>query len=192
MNLLLTYAYHAGIRLLIFIIQDNQRTDLFFRKSRTYSNTVRSAGMSSVTEYTDSKYIRELKSSDKFKAIEELAMVFENTEVCDDIKSLIHALVEREEIMSTGIGFGIAIPHAKINTVKEMSFAVGISKKGINFDSMDGLPVHLIILVAAGEKQHKEYLRLLSNIMTILKNENIREKIIHSSSPDSIIDILKP
>ncbi|MFC1669596.1 PTS sugar transporter subunit IIA [Spirochaetota bacterium] len=146
--------------------------------------------MSKVTGYTDIKYIKELTSVNKFDAIEELTKVFNETEVCDDINSLVNALKEREEIMSTGIGFGIAIPHAKINAVKEMSFAVGVSKKGINFDSMDGLPVHLVILVAAGEKQHKEYLRLLSNIMTILKKENIREKIISSKSSEEIIEIL--
>ena len=91
--------------------------------------------------------------------------------------------------MSTGIGFGIAIPHAKINSVKEMAFAVGISDRGIDFDSMDGQPVKLIILVIAGEKQHKDYLRLLSNIMAILKKEPVKEKIISAANPEDIIEI---
>ena len=93
--------------------------------------------------------------------------------------------------MSTGIGFGIAIPHAKISNVKEISFAIGVSKKGINFDSMDGEPVYLIILVAAGEKQHRDYLKILSNIISILKKDNLKEKIISSSSPEEIMEILK-
>lgn len=149
------------------------------------------AKLSPVTEYTSLKYIKRLESTDKFEAIEELAKVFEHSEFCSDMSSLTGALKEREEIMSTGIGAGIAIPHAKINSVKEMAFAIGISNEGLDFDSMDGLPVNLIILVIAGEKQHKDYLRLLSNIMAILKKESVKERIINTASPQEIIDIFK-
>jgi len=145
----------------------------------------------SVTDYTSLKYIKNINSSDKFEAIEELARVFDGSGLCDDIDSLVNALKEREGIMSTGIGAGIAIPHAKIPGVKEMAFAIGISEKGIDFDSMDGHSVNLIILVIAGEKQHKDYLRLLSNIMAILKKEPIKEKIIKASNSEDILEILK-
>ncbi len=147
--------------------------------------------MSSVFDYTSSNFIKKLVSSDKFDAIEELAEVFRDSSLCMDMNQLIDALQERERIMSTGIGAGIAIPHAKINSVKEMAFAIGISEAGIDFDSMDGFPVHLIILVVAGEKQHKEYLRLLSQVMAILKHDNVKENIISSDSPEEIIEILK-
>jgi PTS system nitrogen regulatory IIA component len=147
--------------------------------------------MPSVVEYTKPNYIKVLESIDKYKAIEDLALVFKDTEVCGDIDSLIKALKEREEIMSTGIGFGIAIPHAKISSIQEMAFAVGISRPGIDFDSMDGEPVHLMILVAAGEKQHKEYLRLLSNIMSIIKKEDVKEKIINAPSSEEVLNILQ-
>ena len=146
--------------------------------------------MSNVTDHTDVSFIKTLEANDKFMAIEELALVFENSDTCSDIKGLIKALKEREEIMSTGIGFGIAIPHAKISSVKEMAFAIGISKSGINFDSMDGEPVYLVILVAAGERQHKEYLRLLSNIMAVLKKESVKDQIINSDSSEEILNIL--
>ena len=147
--------------------------------------------MSSVIEYTSIEYIKIFNPLNKFDAIKEIAGVFENTIICTDSTLLINALLEREEIMSTGIGAGIAIPHAKIAVVKEMAFAIGVLKDGVNFDSMDGQPVHLIILVAAGETQHKEYLRLLSNIMSIIKNEKIKESIIQSKSPEEVYEILK-
>ncbi len=146
--------------------------------------------MVSVTEYTSLKYIKNISSDDKFEAIEELARVFEESPLCSDIDSLVNALREREGIMSTGIGAGIAIPHAKISSVSEMAFAIGISARGIDFDSMDGHPVNLIILVIAGEKQHKDYLRLLSNIMAILKKEPVKEKIIKATSSEEILQIL--
>ncbi len=147
--------------------------------------------MSTVADFTRPNFIKHLESKDKYKAIEELAMVFEGSGVCGNIQELIRSLKEREEIMSTGIGFGIAIPHAKIESVTEMAFGIGISRKGLNFDSMDGRPVNLIILVAAGEKQHKEYLRLLSNIMAILKTDSIKDRIISTDSTEEILQILK-
>ena len=146
--------------------------------------------MSSVINFTRKEYIKILESKNKYDAIEELASVFDGTEICTDVSALIQALKEREDIMSTGIGFGIAIPHAKIDSIKEMSFAIGISKKGIEFDSLDGEPVYLVILVAAGKKQHKEYLRLLSQIMAILKKDQIKDKIISSESPEDIINYM--
>lgn len=146
--------------------------------------------MSSILDYTDPGFIKFLDSKNKLSAIEELASVFYETEACDNLPLLVQALKEREEIMSTGIGFGIAIPHAKISTVKKMAYAIGISKNGINFDSMDGELVRLIILVIAGENQHREYLKLLSHVMSILKKEDIKEKIISSENREDVLQIL--
>lgn len=145
--------------------------------------------MGCLKDFTHVSYIKKLKSRDKFKAIEELAMVFKESPVCSDIDEFVQALIEREKIMSTGIGFGIAIPHVKLKSVSNISFALGISKNGINFDSLDGKPVSLIILVAAGEKQHNDYLNLLSKIMSVLKDQNIRKKIKTIKSSEEIINI---
>ena len=147
--------------------------------------------MKSLAEYTSISYIKTLSSGNKFQARDDLARVFTGAGICDDIDLLVRSLKEREELMSTGIGFGIAIPHAKIASVSSLSFAIGVSKEGINFDSMDGGPVHLIILVVAGEKQHKEYLGLLSNIMGMLKKNEVKEQIIASDDPGAILSILK-
>ncbi|MFW6366093.1 MAG: PTS sugar transporter subunit IIA [Spirochaetota bacterium] len=147
--------------------------------------------MSDIAEYTDKRYIRFVTSTEKFDVIEELASLFDEGEVCTSTRYLIHALKDRERMMSTGIGFGIAIPHAKISQVKRIAFAVGISKKGIDFDSMDGKPVHLVILVAAGEDQHKQYLSVMSNIMSLLKNDAVKERIINSSSPEEVLELMR-
>ena len=145
--------------------------------------------MKDFTEYTDIKYIKEIKAKDKFDAIEELARVFEGSEVCSNVDELVSALKEREEIMTTGIGFGIAVPHAKIRAVNKIAFAIEISRKGIDFDSIDGNSVNLIILVAAGERQHKEYLKLLSQIMGLLRDENVRRQVISAKEPEKIMEL---
>ncbi len=147
--------------------------------------------MSSLFDYTGLSFIKKLESGNKYDAIEELALLFGDYNFCMDINLLIEALKDRESIMSTGIGAGIAIPHAKISCIRKMGFAIGISKEGIDFDSMDGFPVNLVILVVAGEDQHKEYLRLISRVMAILKSEDVKERIIASESPEEIIEILK-
>ncbi|MGL4370948.1 MAG: PTS sugar transporter subunit IIA [Spirochaetota bacterium] len=147
--------------------------------------------MGSLAEYSNQKYIKTLSSVNKFQAIEELAHVFDGSAVCTDMDALVRSLKEREELMSTGIGFGIAIPHAKIADITALSFAIGISEKGINFDAMDGQPVHLLILVVAVEKQHREYLSLLSNIMAMLKKDDVKDEIISMKSPESVMSIIR-
>lgn len=145
-----------------------------------------------ITRYTDKRLITKIAATEKFAAIEELAQVFRDTDVCDDVEALITALKEREEIMSTGIGFKIAVPHARIREVKRIAFALGTSARGIAFDSIDEKPVQLMVLVAAGEMQHTEYLRLLSRIMNLLKKEETKEAVIRSDSAEEILNLLKP
>ena len=144
-----------------------------------------------ITEYTKPEFIKILKTNDKMEMIDELAAVFSGSGITGDVASLVRALKEREEVMSTGIGFGIAIPHAKIPAVNEMAFAIGISPRGIPYDSMDGEPVHIVILVAAGERQHKEYLRLLSKILSFIKKDRVKDAIINSRSSEDVVAILK-
>ncbi|TAL30634.1 MAG: PTS sugar transporter subunit IIA [Spirochaetes bacterium] len=147
--------------------------------------------MTQLSDYSSPAYIRKLKARNKFKAIEELARSFQGSAVCEDLEELVVALIEREKIMSTGIGFGIAIPHAKIASVNQVAFAIGVSKQGIDFESIDGHPVHIIILVAAGEKQHKDYLKLLSKIMSVLKQEGARNRLIESASSEDVLRIFE-
>lgn len=144
-----------------------------------------------VRDYTSIQNIKFFSTRNKYSAIEELARTFEGGEACTDINLLVSSLKEREEIMSTGIGFGIAIPHAKIPQVKKLSFAVGISRQGIDFDSMDGVPVNLIILVLASDTQAKEYLSLLAEIMQLLKVDSYKDKIIAAKTAEEIFSLLE-
>lgn len=145
--------------------------------------------MPHLTDFTDINYIKFLKATNKFDAITELAEVFRSNEDAVDFDSLVNYLFERERLMSTGIGFGIAIPHIKVKGVKRLSFAIGVSQKGIDFDSMDDQLVKLVLMVVAPENQQKEYLNLLANIMNILKNLKLKEKITSAKSIEEIFNI---
>lgn len=144
-----------------------------------------------LSEHLSADRIKFLETESKLLAIEELARSFDGSSICENIPSLVQTLKEREEMMSTGIGFGIAIPHAKIHQVKKLSFAVGISSPGIDFDSMDGVLVNLIILVIASDHQSSEYLGLLSKIMKMLRIDGVKDSIISAQSAETVYEIFQ-
>ena len=98
---------------------------------------------------------------------------------------------ERETLMSTGIGLGIAIPHARSEYIEDIVIAIGISKESIEFDSLDGKPVNYVIMIAANSNQHKEYLQILAKVALVLKSKKKREKIMNSESIEDIYHIFK-
>ena len=101
------------------------------------------------------------------------------------------AIHDRERILSTGIGQGIAIPHAKIASVTKFVAAIGISKTGVDFDSLDDKPAHIIVMIAGPEGQSEEYLRILSRFTAVLKNEQVRNRVIEAKKSDQVMAILR-
>lgn len=109
----------------------------------------------------------------------------ENTEILKE------TIFTREKLMSTGIGLGIAIPHVRIKGVENIIIAIGINKGGIeDYESLDGAPVKIVIMIIAGEKQHKEYLLLLAQIVKILKMDSMRTRLLETDKADDVIRIL--
>lgn len=104
----------------------------------------------------------DLKTTDKQAAISELANTFLTKGVVTNDSVYLEAVMKREEESTTGIGFGVAIPHGKSAAVAEPSLAFGRSQAGIQYDSMDGKPVHLMFLIAVPETSNDEHLRILS------------------------------
>lgn len=91
--------------------------------------------------------IFDLKSKDKVEAIEELLGVLAKQKLIENKKVLLTRIIDRENLVSTAIGYGVALPHARVDTGGEIAVAVGRSEKGIDFEAHDGQKVHLIILV---------------------------------------------
>jgi len=89
------------------------------------------------------------------------------------------AIAHRESLMTTGIGQGLAVPHARLDGVTEPMVVVGISKGGVaGYDSLDGAGIHIVLLIVAGKGQHEPYLRLLASAVNVLKAPTIRQEII--------------
>jgi len=126
--------------------------------------------------------IPELKASDKKGVLEELTKMISSHEPSIDKGTLIRVLVERERLGSTGIGDGVAIPHGKLSNVRRPIVSFGRSKKGLDFDSMDGQPTYLFFLIIAPENSSGFHLQVLAKIAKILKNSAFRKKLMEADT----------
>lgn len=146
------------------------------------------------TEIELSEYILEdtitfLKSKDRRGAIEELIEQFDNSNEAWDKKELFDYIMKRESVVSTGIGMGIAIPHARCPNIEDFAISVGISQDGIGWDAIDGLKVKLIFLIVGPEAWQKEYLLLLSQLTKILKEDQMRENLLQIREKSDLVKI---
>lgn len=101
------------------------------------------------------------------------------------------AILSREELVSTGIGLGISIPHAKMKNIDEFFIILGICKNGLDWDSVDRKPVRAVFMIGGPEEEKKEYLRIMSKLILIMKNEDRRNKLFLSGSKEEAANIFK-
>ncbi|MFH2063814.1 MAG: PTS sugar transporter subunit IIA [Pseudomonadota bacterium] len=134
--------------------------------------------------------LTDLKSTDKKGVLEELVLpVAKMTGI--DHEKLVRILMERERLGSTGIDGGIGIPHGKLKELDSLIVGFGLSKKGVNFESMDGRPTHIFFLLFTPENSTGLHLKLLARISRFLKNEDFKEKLRNISSVDDVISIIE-
>jgi fructose-specific phosphotransferase system IIA component len=133
----------------------------------------------------------DLKSETKEAIIEELVRHLAYKGKLDDFDVVLRDVLQRENIMSTGMEHGIAIPHAKTDGVRETAVAVGIKKSGVDFGSVDGEKTRIVILIVSPFKKHNRHLQFLSAISLIFKDKDTIEQVINAESPEAIIEILQ-
>ncbi len=129
----------------------------------------------------------DLASSQKIEVIDELATKLDEAGRLIDVEVFKKAIIDREAQSSTGIGEGIAIPHAKTSAVKEPSIVFGRSKAGIDYDSLDGEKSHLFFMIAATEGANNEHLQTLSRLSTLLMDESFRQTLMKANSAEEIL-----
>ena len=122
-----------------------------------------------------------IDGSKKENALKTLCAVLATSSLVPDEEQLASAIFRREELMSTGIGFGVGVPHVRLDGVKDMVMALGIAREPLSdYASLDEVPVQIVCMVAAGSSQHPQYIRALSAISTRLKDETVRKALIAS------------
>ena len=139
----------------------------------------------------ETQFIKFLEADTKDAALDEMIQMMSDSPNISDEKSFRKAVFDREALMSTGLGLGIAIPHVKIKSIKDISIGIGIHKKGLDWDALDGEAVHIVVMIAGSDTQHDTYLRTLSKIVLVLKNKKRREKMIQSSTPEEIVTLFE-
>jgi fructose-specific phosphotransferase system IIA component len=144
-----------------------------------------------ISELLQESFIElDLPASDKAEAINCLSSLLTTSGKVTDGTHFVKAVLEREKLGSTAIGAGIAIPHARANTVNEVSIAFARSNQGIDFNSVDGDPVHLIFLLAAPIESGSLYLKLLARISRLLRYQDLIEDLKKARTKEEVVKII--
>ena len=137
--------------------------------------------------------IPEMQASERWQAITEIVekLISLRRIRMEDRETVLAALRQREETMSTGIGFGIAIPHASSDCVSEVVAGFARSKAGIEFDSLDNQLVHFIVLFVVPRDQFQTHLRTLAAIAKFLNDPTVREELANAEDAASILSVFE-
>ncbi|MCB2153435.1 PTS sugar transporter subunit IIA [bacterium] len=133
--------------------------------------------------------VADLKSSTKEDVLRELVDVLGNSEQVTDRKELLDRILEREKTLSTGVGIGVALPHVKIPSIKDFVIAVGRSFQGVDFQSIDEKPAHIVVMIGCNESQSGDYLKVLSKLVRALKDGDFRKKILMAKTNEEVVDL---
>jgi PTS system nitrogen regulatory IIA component len=134
--------------------------------------------------------IPDLQGTDKSSILKELSSVLVKPCQVPSVEELLQVLLDREKLGSTGIGEGIAIPHGRLKKLKKFFISFGRSLRGVDFDSIDRKPSHLFFLVIAPENSAVDNLKLLSRIVTLLKEPSLKKRLMEVHSQKELFQII--
>ncbi|HEU4436647.1 MAG TPA: PTS sugar transporter subunit IIA [candidate division Zixibacteria bacterium] len=134
--------------------------------------------------------VLDLKSKSKEEAIRELVALAARSKLVKDEKELLSAVLEREKLVTTGVGYGVAFPHAKTKATRGVVIAFGRSKSGLDFEAMDKKPVYLFFLIAAPEDAIGAHLNVMAQLSFIMKDEKNRRRFMEIKSPGEVLEAL--
>jgi fructose-specific phosphotransferase system IIA component len=134
--------------------------------------------------------IPELRATDKKAIIREMCENLAESGAVSDKDAFIEGILAREAVESTAIGNGIAIPHTRGVFCSELAIGVGRSEEGIEFNALDGKPVHIVFMIAAPQDAKKEYLQVIAKIARFLKNEENRRLLVEANTKEHMLSII--
>jgi len=139
---------------------------------------------------TPDRVLVPLTARDKRGIIIELAqrLVAQTGGALDEV---LQAIEERESVLSTGLGFGVAIPHARSSAVRELCIVSGVSAEPVPYDSIDGEPVQLFFLIVGPESSAGLHVKILSRIARLVRRDGVRRDLIEARTPDEFYHVLR-
>ncbi len=126
-------------------------------------------------------------TSSKRAVLKQIAHSFANNSVVGNHAEWLQAIFDREEVTSTGIGGGVALPHAQHASVADFALAIGLAREGIAFDAKDNKPVHIFVMMAAPLGNRPYYLKVLASIAARMHRQQTRDAMLGADSPEAVI-----
>lgn len=142
--------------------------------------------MISISKYMEANLVALLNVQSRNEALHALVDVLYAGGKLPDRNQFYEAIMDREKIVSTGIGMGVAIPHAKLPSFRHFFIAIGILQKGVDWNALDQAPVRLIFMIGGPEDKQTEYLQILSSLTLAIKDEELRKKILVSIKDEDL------
>ncbi len=147
--------------------------------------------MVKITDFMEEKLISlELKSKTKEEVLKELQEIISKSENITDSQKCYQALIAREKLGSTGIGKSVAIPHAKTDFASKLTIGFGISRNGIDFESLDDEKTNIFFIFASPLRESQTYLKILARISRLIRNEDFRSSLLNAKTPKEIIELI--
>jgi fructose PTS system EIIBC or EIIC component len=145
-----------------------------------------------ITDYLKTQYVNaSVKGKTKIDIIEEMLKLIQPSENILDFEKVRRAVFEREQIMSTGVGNGFAIPHGKSEAVTDIVAGFGITERPIDYDALDDKPVRLVFILIGKENMVGSHIKLLSRVSRLMNNGSFRDKLLTLNSPEKIIEAFR-
>lgn len=147
--------------------------------------------MFKLSKFCDENLVRfELKSKGKNESIQELVDLAAASKSVKDKSLLLKDVMEREKLVTTGVGYGVAFPHAKTRSVRGIVIAFGRSKEGIDFEAMDKRPVQLFFLIAAPEEAIGAHLNVMAKLSHLMKSQENRDRLLEAKGWEEVAEVL--
>ncbi len=143
--------------------------------------------MKSLSRLLSAERILWLDTSSKNDCLRTMVDCLAATSEFEDKDDVYHAILEREKLLSTGFGLGLAIPHAKLPSIKEFVVGLGIHRLGVDFDSLDEKPVRVLVMILGPDSRQEEYLKVLSRVTAFLKDN--RERLLSLTTPQEVYEL---
>ena len=132
-----------------------------------------------------------LMAGSKEEALRELIRRLSEEKVLADVEPFFDAVLAREKLQSTGIGSGVAIPHARSAGVRRLTVMLGRFEGGVDFAALDGQPVQLVFLIAAPQGAAGAYIQTVAKVARLLKSRSYKERLLEAKSPQEIAELIK-
>jgi len=146
-----------------------------------------------LSSFTDAKFVDlAMKPGDKESVIREAVRLLDRSRRVADSRAFLEDVLERERLVTTGVGYGVAFPHAKSEAVTGVVFAFARTTEGVDFGALDGHPVRLIFLIGAPKEQEpsRVYLNLMARLSFLMKDEGNRERLLSTESVSEVLRLL--